>query len=283
MSNRPMTLQDLQNNRNAGARQPPRNMSNPAQGGGGARRPLFGGMDGVQEKHPRQENYCDMWTTTFCPNFTIWSFTFLNVLVQLIFYIGTLIYTSTTEQGLNKYMFLGNSLETLHDFGMRMPFEIKENGEVWRLILSLYINHGLSQLIINCLGLMFSGFMLEAQMGSIRLMLFYFISGICGNLLATTANDWYAVGAEPALLAQLAGLISMYIYFWNNIGQEEDWCRRVCGLFLCVFLLFIGIYFLTSFAQPYKIYMQAFKLAYPDTSGIFGGALFGFFLAWVFI
>lgn len=203
-------------------------------------------MDGEQEKHPRREHYCDMWTTTFCPNFTIWSFTFLNVCVQLIVFIGSLIYTSQTEQGLNEKMFLGNSLECLQDFGMRMPFKIKEDIEIWRLFLSLYVNHGFSQIIINCLGLMFSGFMLEAQMGSIRMMFFYFAAGISGNLLAATVNDWYAVGAEPALLAQFAGLIAMYVYYWDRIG--DDYCARVCGLFLCVFLLLIGIYFLTSFA-----------------------------------
>ena len=52
-------------------------------------------MDGqVVEKPPREYNYCDMWTSTFCPNFTIWSFTFLNVLAQIIIYIAELIHTS---------------------------------------------------------------------------------------------------------------------------------------------------------------------------------------------
>ena len=97
-------------------------------------------MDGVQEKHPRKEHWCDMWTTTFCPNFTIWSFTFLNVVIQLLIWIASLIYTSQTTQGINDHWFLGNSLETLDNWGMRMPYKIKEDYEVWRLILSLYIN-----------------------------------------------------------------------------------------------------------------------------------------------
>ena len=84
-----MTLNDLRNREagGGGPSQAPRNMRlnnpdapPPNRGRGGDRR-LFGGMDGVQEKHPRRENWCDMWTTTFCPNFTIWSFTFLNVIV----------------------------------------------------------------------------------------------------------------------------------------------------------------------------------------------------------
>jgi len=85
-----------------------------------------------------------MWTTTFCPAFTIWSFTFINIMIQFILYIATLIYTSQTDQGLNDQWFLGNSLETLEFFGLRMPYKIKESYQIWRLLLSLYISQGFS-------------------------------------------------------------------------------------------------------------------------------------------
>ena len=142
---RPVTLADL-NNR-GGNRAPPSNSQQyRVQDGGGANNRsngLFGGMDGVQIKPPRRENWCDMWTTQFCPNFTIWSFTFLNVLVQLIVFIATLIYTSSsTNQGINNSWFLGNSLETLDKWGMRMPYKIKEDMALHRLVLSLYLNQG---------------------------------------------------------------------------------------------------------------------------------------------
>jgi len=99
-----------------------------------------------------------MWTTTFCPNFTIWSFTFLNVLIQLIIFIASVIFTSTTDQGINDHWFLGNSLETLEKWGMRMPYKIKDNAEIYRLVLSLYVNQGFTQIVINLLAQMFSGF-----------------------------------------------------------------------------------------------------------------------------
>ncbi len=62
--------------------------------------------DGV-EKDPRDENYWDMWKTTFCPNFTMCSFTFLIILLQLIFFVITLIHTAFMENGLNDMFFLG--------------------------------------------------------------------------------------------------------------------------------------------------------------------------------
>ena len=132
MANRPTTLNDLRNresgNRGGNQQQRSTHLRNPdnagQRGGSGG---LFGGMDGVQEKHPRREHWCDMWTTTFCPNFSIWSFTFLNVIIQLVIFIASLIFTSQTNQGINEHWFLGNSLETLEKWGMRMPYKIKDD------------------------------------------------------------------------------------------------------------------------------------------------------------
>ena len=163
-----------------------------------------------------------------------------------------------------------------------MPFRIKESAELWRLVMSLYINFSFAQLVINCLGQMIAGFMLEAQMGSLRLMCFWFAAGICANLFAATVDDFYAAGAEPALFAMLGGLIAMYCYYWDRLGTDEDWCRKVCGLFMMVFLLVIGIVFLVSFAQPYKNWAKFYRISYPDPMGYLGGFLFGFPMSWIF-
>ena len=162
-----------------------------------------------------------MWTTTFCPNFTIWSFTFLNVLIQLIIFIASVIFTSTTDQGINDHWFLGNSLETLEKWGMRMPYKIKDNAEIYRLVLSLYVNQGFTQIVINLLAQMFSGFMLEAQLGSLRMLFFFFTVGISANLFACTVTDKYATGAEPAIFGMFTALAGMYVYYWNEMGKTQ--------------------------------------------------------------
>ena len=161
-----------------------------------------------------------MWTTQFCQNFTVWSFTFLNVLVQLIVFIASLIYTSTTDQGINDHWFLGNSLETLDKWGARMPYKIKEDMELHRLVLSLYLNQGFSQIVVNLLAQLFSGFMLEAQLGSLRMLFFFFWVGIAGNFFATIADDEYATGAEPAIFGMFTALAGMYVYYWGEMGKS---------------------------------------------------------------
>ena len=59
------------------------------------------------------------------------------------------------------------------------------------------------------------GFILEPYLGSIKMMIFYFISGIGGTLFAATYSDLYAVGPEPAILGMTAGLIGWFIFNWN--------------------------------------------------------------------
>lgn len=162
-----------------------------------------------------------MWTTTFCPNFNIWSFTFLNVFIQLIVFIATIIFTTTTDQGINDHWFLGNSLETLEKFGMRMPYKIKDDVEIYRLFLSLYVNQGFTQIVINILAQLFSGFMLEAQLGAMRMLFFFFIVGISANFFGATVEDKYATGAEPAIFGMFTALAGMYVYYWDEMGKTK--------------------------------------------------------------
>jgi len=172
---------------------------------------------------------------------------------------------------------------------MRMPYYIKEDGEIWRLLFSLYINHGFSQVIINCVIQLLVCTPLESAMGSIRLMLFWFSAGLMGNLFGATLDDEYACGCEPAMFAMMTAIIGLYIYYWDEMlkdpRQADDpglWCRKVCGLFICIFILVIGIFFLTSFAQPYNDYTNYYDIAYADTTGFMGGFLFGLPMSWIF-
>ena len=104
---RPVTLNDLRARESAarggGNRGAARNGPNGNLGGA-----LFNGMDGVESNvEPRKETYFDMWKFTFCPNFTMKSFTFTLVAIQLFIYIVMLVFTIMTDKGLNEYLFLG--------------------------------------------------------------------------------------------------------------------------------------------------------------------------------
>jgi len=75
-------------------------------------------------KRAMQENFWDMWKFTFCPQFTAMSFTFFCVLVNLFFWILTLIFTPISGAHLNKLVFLGPDTALLNKWGAKNPYEI---------------------------------------------------------------------------------------------------------------------------------------------------------------
>ena len=172
-------------------------------------------MEGGVDKNPRDENYWDMWRTTFCDNFSICSFTFLIIALQLIFFIVTLIHTWNMENGLNDKFFLGIQPYTLQLFGMRMPYYMKQ-GQVWRFIMPLFLNYGATTMFMNLIVQIIVGFILEGHLGSLRMGVFYLIAGIGGTLFGAVASPLYAAGPEPAMFGMVAALLGWFMFYWNT-------------------------------------------------------------------
>ena len=78
-------------------------------------------------KHPRQENYWDMWKSTFCPQFSYFSFTFIIFAINTLMYLLSLLMTTQGDKSLNQYVFLGPDLHTLHKWGALDAYEIRYN------------------------------------------------------------------------------------------------------------------------------------------------------------
>ena len=197
--------------------------------------------DGVA-KDPRDENYWDMWKTTFCPDFTMCSFTFLMLVVQLIFFIITLIHTvNYTEKGLNSTFFLGIQPYSLQVFGMRMPYYMKK-GQIWRFITPLVLNYGATTMFLNLVLTTVIGFILEANLGSLRMLVFYLIAGMGGTLFGTVGSPKYAAGPEPALIGMCAALIGWFMFYWESFENRCDFGQRICMFLLLTILVIFLVY-----------------------------------------
>ena len=162
-----------------------------------------------------------------------------------------------------------------------MPWKIVSEGEVWRLILSLYITHGFITIVINSIAQMIIGFLLESMLGPLRMAGFYFAVGISANIFGAITTDWYAAGPEPMLFGQLGGIIAMYLFYWDYI--KCHWCKKVCGCCGLIVLILIGAYLVTALSLPYEEYTNLLKIDHPDTFGCIGGFIFGLFFSWVFL
>lgn len=66
--------------------------------------------------------------------------------------------------------------------------------------MPMFLHGGFAHIVSNSFGLFFYGFALEREYGIIKLMLFYFVSGLGGNLISGLQSpDVLSVGASGAL------------------------------------------------------------------------------------
>jgi len=222
-----------------------------------------------------------MWRYTFCPNFSVLSFTFLICVAQLLIFIGEMWHTLKNTDSLNEKFFLGIQLQTLQVFGMRMPWLIKEGYQLQRLFLPTFLHFGFSHLVINLLAQMIIGFMVESTMGTLRYSFFWLLVAFTSNLFGATVTSDYAIGSDPLILGTFAALFGCFVVYWNRIGQSFG--MKMCMVIILVLLLVITALLLTQAAAQYKEYANTYHLAVPDTFGYLGGFLFGFLASLAFL
>ena len=231
-------------------------------------------MEAGAIKNPREETYWDMWKTQFCPGFSMCSFTFLIIILQLIFFVILVVHTKRMESGLNDAFFLGIQPYTLQVFGMRMPYYMKE-GQIWRFVMPLLLNYGATTLFVNIVLQTVVGFVLEENLGSLRMMVFYLIAGIGGTLFATCGTPLYAAGPEPAMFGLVAGLLGWFMFYWDSFEDRCDFGQRICCFLMMVLVVVVLIYVMIMQQMPYALYGKAHKFAMPDTYAALGGFIYG--------
>lgn len=110
-------------------------------------------------------------------------------------------------------MFTGS---LLYSMGRLSVLDVMVNKEYGRIITSLFLHSDLSHIFNNMLILFFLGAMIEKEIGHIRYAVFYFLSGIGGNLLSLMSkymtSDWSAsIGASGAVFGLDGVLLAMVL------------------------------------------------------------------------
>lgn len=81
----------------------------------------------------------------------------------------------------------------------------------WTLVTYMFMHAGVSHILFNMLGLFFFGPRVEDELGGVRYLLLYFISGIMGAVLSFFFTPFVRiVGASGAIY----GVFLAYAYFW---------------------------------------------------------------------
>ena len=107
---------------------------------------------------------------------------------------------------------------TLVYYGAKEGISISR-GEYWRLLTPIFMHIGFFHLVVNSLGLIVFGPIMEKIFGPVRFLLIYIATGIWGNIFSFISGISVGAGASGALFG-IAGAYAAYLYInKNDLGK----------------------------------------------------------------
>ena len=84
-------------------------------------------------------------------------------------------------------------------------------GQYWRLVTSMFLHGGIAHLLLNGYALFQLGALFETWLGSIRLLITYFLTGVAGSIASILWTEGPSVGASGAIFGLLGALIAFLL------------------------------------------------------------------------
>ncbi len=132
--------------------------------------------------------------------------TFLLAAIGVMFAAETLLGGSTNEQVLLR---LGANYS---------PLVLQ--GQYWRLVSSMFLHIGFVHLLVNGWALYQLGSLFEILMGSRRMLLVYFASGIAGSVASLFFTGGLSAGASGAIFGLMGSLIAFLLRHRENLTPQ---------------------------------------------------------------
>lgn len=124
------------------------------------------------------------------------------------------------------FMLLGKSEDVLfmQQYGAMYEPYVTEGHEYYRLLTSIFLHFGIEHLLNNMVMLGALGFNLEPEIGKLRFLLVYFVSGIGGNICSLLHNisvgeNVISAGASGAVFGLMGALLCAVIRNKGCIGR----------------------------------------------------------------
>lgn len=135
-------------------------------------------------------------------------------------------------------------------------------GQVWRFITPIFLHIGIWHIFVNMYSLYALGPVIERFFGSARMLMIYFLSGICGVIFSLAFSRNPSAGASGAIFGFL-GAFGVFLFHHREIfGQAaKDQLRQV--VFIAILNLGLGL------------------LPQIDNWGHLGGLVSGATLSWI--
>lgn len=138
-------------------------------------------------------------------------------------------------------MFTGG---VLYDAGILNVRGVLEQKEYGRILWAMFLHGDINHIFNNMLILFFLGAMIEKEVGHIRFSLFYFLSGISGNLLSLCVKAFNGdlsgtVGASGAIFGLDGVLLSMVLLRGKRVENVTP-VRVMLMIFLSLYSGYTG-------------------------------------------
>jgi rhomboid protease GluP len=142
--------------------------------------------------------------------------TIVILVINFGLYLATSLYSM--RQGHTDAMWNIDGL-TLYNFGARNREAILLGKQWWRLVTAGFLHGGLMHILMNSWVLFDLGAEVEAAYGTSRMLVFYFISTVCGFLASTMfSTAVISVGASAGLFGLIGAMIAFGMQHQSALG-----------------------------------------------------------------
>lgn len=152
----------------------------------------------------------------------------------LLTIINVVVFSLLTLQGMTE-----DGMFLLEHGAMYVP-RVIQDGEYYRFFTSLFLHFGFEHLMNNMVTLVLIGWNLEREIGKVKFLLIYILSGLGGNFLSAwyeVLKDDYSIsaGASGAIFGVIGALLYVTMRNRGRIGEVSG--RRLA------FMIIISLYY----------------------------------------
>ena len=158
--------------------------------------------------------------------------------------------------------------DRLYAMGRCGTYLVLRDGQYWRLLTSVFLHAGLSHLGSNLLVQILMGNIVERNLGHVRYLILFLLSGIGGNIVSVLYDNalgvnTYSVGASGAVFGVMGVLLLLIAKGRKKLRSGSSMLPRA------------------AFAVFYAVY-SGFKNPYTDNAAHIGGLATGVLLGILF-
>lgn len=186
-----------------------------------------------------KESPLSLFLTRLFPSFTMKSFTFWVVMVQIALYITAWLITLLKNC---PEFYCANYL-----LGAKHTPSIKYKYHFHRLFIPILLHQNISHLLLNTIAQFCLGFALERKYNSARYIAIYLLSGIGGNLLSAVFHrETISVGSSSSLYGIFA-LELMFLYqIKPHLTPNDFSCRLLTFFAFLLMSLIVSVAYISS-------------------------------------